>query len=72
MTVPYRRPGIRLTRGVSADPELVPALPRDLRSLGYLRGGLDGRFGLQTERAVRSIHHYQVQVRRRLLHPPRL
>ena len=57
MTVVYRQPGLRLARGAPADRELVRALQRDLRTLGYLRGGLDGSFGPETERAVRSLQH---------------
>lgn len=57
MAIPYGQPGLRLARGVSADRELVRALQRDLRRLGYLRGGLDGEFGPETERAVRSLQY---------------
>ncbi|HET7876047.1 MAG TPA: peptidoglycan-binding domain-containing protein [Methylomirabilota bacterium] len=57
MTVVYRRPRLRLARGEPVEPELVRALQRDLRALGYLRGGLDGGFGPETERAVRALQH---------------
>ncbi len=57
MTVPYRQPGLRLARGLSAEREIVQALQRDLRRLGYLRGGLDGMFGPETERAARALQY---------------
>lgn len=50
----YRRPGLRLHRGMPMSPR-VAELQRDLRSLGYLRTGLDGQFGEGTERAVRGL-----------------
>ncbi len=53
----YGRRGLRLARGTPAAPELVRALQRNLRRLGYLRAGLDGRLGPETERAVRSLQH---------------
>jgi hypothetical protein len=46
---------LRRTSG-GADP-LVRALQRDLRSLGYLRAGIDGEFGEGTERAVRALQY---------------
>jgi peptidoglycan hydrolase-like protein with peptidoglycan-binding domain len=55
VTVPYRRPGLVLSRGGPGAPDLVRALQRDLRALGYLRAGLDGGFGRETERAVRAL-----------------
>jgi peptidoglycan hydrolase-like protein with peptidoglycan-binding domain len=55
MTVPYRRSGLVIARGQPVLPDLVQALQRDLRALGYLRAGLDGRFGRETERAVRAL-----------------
>lgn len=57
MTLPYGQPGVRLARGAPSERELVRELQRDLRRLGYLRGGLDGRFGAETERAVRALQH---------------
>jgi peptidoglycan hydrolase-like protein with peptidoglycan-binding domain len=55
--VPYRHPGLILTSGGAAPVALVRALQRDLRSLGYLRGGVDGRFGPGTATAVRALQH---------------
>jgi hypothetical protein len=57
MAVPYAQPGVMLARWTPGEPELVQALQLDLRRLGYLRGGLDGRFGPETERAVRSCQY---------------
>ena len=55
--VPYRRPGLVLGVGAAGPPELVRALQRDLRALGYLRSGVDGRFGPGTETAVRAFQY---------------
>jgi peptidoglycan hydrolase-like protein with peptidoglycan-binding domain len=54
MTLPYRQPGLVLSRGAAVPRDVVRALQHDLRRLGYLRGGLDGVFGDGTERAVRA------------------
>ncbi len=51
----YRRRGLTLRRTSGPPDPLVKALQRDLRSLGYLRSGIDGWFGPATERAVRSL-----------------
>jgi peptidoglycan hydrolase-like protein with peptidoglycan-binding domain len=48
----YAQPGVRLARGAPTPPEVVRALQTDLRRLGYLRRGLDGQFGRETERGV--------------------
>lgn len=53
----YRRPGLALRRAAAVADPLVTALQRDLRALGYLRGGLDGQFGEGTERAVRALQY---------------
>jgi hypothetical protein len=53
--IPYRRPGLLLGVGAPAPRDLVRALQRDLRALGYLRAGLDGRFGPGTAAAVRAL-----------------
>jgi putative peptidoglycan binding protein len=53
----YRRPGLALRRAAGAADPLVKALQRDLRSLGYLRSGIEGRFGEGTERAVRALQY---------------
>lgn len=54
MAVSYRN--ANLAQG-SGDGTLVKALQRDLRSLGYLRRGVDGDFGSGTDRAVRCLQH---------------
>jgi len=55
--VPYRHPGLVLGTGANAPRELVRALQRDLRALGYLRSGVDGRFGPGTASAVRAFQY---------------
>ena len=55
--VPYRRPGLVLAIGAVSPPDLVRALQRDLRALGYLRAGIDGRFRDGTAAAVRALQH---------------
>lgn len=57
MTLPYGQPGMVIARGKATARELVRALQRDLRRLGYLRAGLDGVFGGETERAVRALQY---------------
>jgi peptidoglycan hydrolase-like protein with peptidoglycan-binding domain len=54
MTLAYRNVG--LAKG-SADHELIKALQRDLRALGYLRQGIDGDFGDCTRLAVCRLQH---------------
>ena len=54
---PYRHPGLVLGRTSAVDDPLVRALQQDLRALGYLRAGIDGRFGDGTERAVRALRY---------------
>lgn len=46
---------MRLSRGVPAEAALVKQVQRDLRRLGYLRTGIDGVFGRETEAAIRSL-----------------
>lgn len=54
----YDRPGLVLKRrGSTASDGQVRDLQRDLRSLGYLRKGIDGAFGPGTERAVKALQH---------------
>jgi hypothetical protein len=56
MALVYHRSGLVLKRGSGgADPELVKALQRDLRKLGYLKVGIDGQFGEGTEAALRAL-----------------
>ncbi|UYN95177.1 MAG: peptidoglycan-binding protein [Enhydrobacter sp.] len=54
MPLVYQQPARSLGVGES-DRALVRALQRDLRSLGYLRSGIDGDFGAGTAQAVRSL-----------------
>ena len=57
MRRPYRQPGLELRpRSGPADP-LAKMLQEDLRSLGYLRTGIDGRFGDGTASAVRALQY---------------
>src|SRR5215472_3195107 len=44
-----------LTNGSSGD--FVAALQRNLRSLGYLRSGIDGSYGLATAKAVSALQY---------------
>ena len=55
MATSYHRPGLSLGRGTNVAASVVQDLQRDLRSLGYLRGGVDGKFGDGTEAAVRAL-----------------
>ena len=55
MTVPYQQPGLTLSATTTNDAQLMRALQTDLRALGYLTGGIDGKFGMQTKRAVRAL-----------------
>jgi peptidoglycan hydrolase-like protein with peptidoglycan-binding domain len=51
----YRQPGLLLGRRVNDTTNQVRDLQRDLRSLGYLRQGIDGVFGSGTEGAVSAL-----------------
>lgn len=53
----YLRAGLVLRRGGRAPRAQVRELQRDLRGLGYLKSGLDGKFGPGTERAVKALQH---------------
>ena len=54
----YRRPGLILRRGGhSATEKQVRQLQRDLRQLGYLKKGIDGKFGGGTAKAVMALQH---------------
>jgi hypothetical protein len=55
MASAYRDAGLAKER--VADHELVKALQRDLRALGYLREGIDGDFGVGTHLAVCRLQH---------------
>lgn len=52
----YRKRGLAFRRGgVGVSEQQIRDLQRDLRELGYLKKGIDGRFGPGTERAVRAL-----------------
>ena len=55
MRRPYRQPGLQLRPRSGPPDPLVQALQEDLRALGYLRSGIDGRFGGGTSSAVRAL-----------------
>ena len=55
MVSTYRNAG--LAKGSTTDKELVKALQRDLRALGYLRQSIDGDFGEGTHLAVCRLQH---------------
>ncbi|HYB70084.1 MAG TPA: peptidoglycan-binding domain-containing protein [Candidatus Bathyarchaeia archaeon] len=57
MIRPYNRPGLQLQPRSGPPDPLVKALQEDLRSLGYLRAGIDGQFGAGTSSAVRSLQY---------------
>jgi putative peptidoglycan binding protein len=56
-TLSYRQPGLILRRGGGATNSQIRDLQRDLRRLGYLKRGIDGDFGAQTELAVQGLQH---------------
>ncbi len=45
------------SRELTDSEEMVRDLQRDLRCLGYLRNGIDGKFGTGTERAVKALQY---------------
>lgn len=51
----YRQPGLVLAVDSPAARQQVCDLQHDLRSLGYLRRGIDGAFGPGTQQAVRAL-----------------
>lgn len=53
----YQAAGLRLGRGVPGSLAAVKELQRDLRRLGYLRTGIDGIFGRETEAAVKALQY---------------
>ncbi|HEY6432159.1 MAG TPA: peptidoglycan-binding domain-containing protein [Acetobacteraceae bacterium] len=55
MALSYRDAALDPT--ANPDPALVRALQTDLRALGYLRRTIDGRFGPDTQLAVRRLQH---------------
>ena len=57
MPRPYQQDGLTISWANPGDPAVVRALQRDLRALGYLRAGIDGRFGTGTAGAVRALQY---------------
>src|ERR1700730_15501950 len=55
MRRPYRQPGLVLRPRSGPPDPLAKILQEDLRSLGYLRAGIDGRFGDGTASAIRAL-----------------
>jgi peptidoglycan hydrolase-like protein with peptidoglycan-binding domain len=56
--VSYQKRGLVLKRrGSGATNRQIRDLQKDLRQLGYLRGGIDGDFGSGTEMAVKGLQH---------------
>ena len=54
----YNKRGIRIERsGTRANEQQVRDLQRDLRQIGYLKRGIDGRFGKASETAVKALQH---------------
>src|SRR5262245_1910402 len=53
----YRQPGLILGVGAAGTEQQIRDLQRDLRQLGYLKKGIDGRFGPGTLLAVKSLQH---------------
>ncbi|HKF20735.1 MAG TPA: peptidoglycan-binding domain-containing protein [Candidatus Angelobacter sp.] len=51
----YRQSGFTLQQGANGQP--VRDLQHDLRSIGYLRAGINGRFGAETTLAVKALQH---------------
>jgi hypothetical protein len=52
----YRKRGLALRRGgIGVSDQQIRDLQRDLRELGYLKKGIDGRFGPGTDVAVRAL-----------------
>ncbi len=57
-TLSYRQPALTLTKGgAGASARQIRELQRDLRRLGYLKRGIDGGFGDQTELTVKGLQH---------------
>lgn len=54
----YNKRGIRIERGeTKATEQQVRDLQRDLRQLGYLKKGIDGKFGKASEMAVKALQY---------------
>ncbi len=57
MGASYLKPGLTLQSGAANDLVIVKALQHDLRKLGYLRAGIDGRYGDGTAAAVKALQY---------------
>lgn len=56
--VSYKKSGLVIKRqGAGAAERQIRDLQKDLRQLGYLRSGIDGKFGSGTELAVKGLRH---------------
>ena len=54
----YRQPRLVLEKGGrNVSERQIKDLQQDLRRLGYLKSGIDGKFGNLTQRAVKSLQH---------------
>lgn len=53
----YNTAGLILKEGISGFENEIRELQRDLRELGYLKRGIDGKFGPGTELAVKGLQH---------------
>jgi hypothetical protein len=53
----YQQDGLILKRGGAAIKQQIQDLQADLRSLGYLRNGIDGLFGPGTEKTVMGLQY---------------
>ncbi|MDT8999577.1 peptidoglycan-binding domain-containing protein [Paucibacter sp. APW11] len=53
----YQSPGLTLSLNCTAPRDTIVELQRDLRALGYLRGGIDGSFGPGTQAAVAALQY---------------
>ena len=54
----YNKRGVRIERGATkASERQVRDLQRDLRQLGYLKKGIDGKFGRASETAVKAVQY---------------
>lgn len=56
-TLSYRQSGLVMSATRPGSKQQVCDLQRDLRSLGYLRRGIDGQFGGGTQKAVMALQH---------------
>ena len=54
----YQQPGLTVQKGgADATKQQIKDLQRDLRSLGYLKSGIDGKFGNLTRSAVQALQY---------------